>query len=300
MVFSRLHAALYISSSNVTNIFWADPQSTDKESQSIREDRIQAIWTRSVSVHLPAPQLGLGHGGQAATATRGPQSPRHRSPEPVPPTPLGESQGGLRPAEPAHASRRGHLPAGSNSSHTRCTCTFSVHVSLSADAPHVFTNHTGVLVLRCCPNDSSALLCQSDSQFLRLWSRSIYSYMKMLWLRLDSCHVSLSVVYKLRLRARNLDLVGGHIALGEHFDPATKKKKKRDSTLVWRRRGGTGSCWAVSMKLGANWSSAETHLQSMEKYRITLPQMHEAKRWSRAKLSQTYCFASFVMNWLNS
>lgn len=62
-------SSLYISSSDVPNLYWTDPQSTDKESQSIQEDRIQAIWTNSISIRLPDPNLGLGHRGQAATAT---------------------------------------------------------------------------------------------------------------------------------------------------------------------------------------------------------------------------------------
>lgn len=124
-----------------------------QESQSVREDKIQAIWRNSMSVRLPAPYPGLGHGGQAATATRGPQSPRHHSLEPVPPRCLGEiprwTKAGREISCVQHVlylSRTlvldGHSSAVSNSSHTRCKCMFSVHIGLSVDAPRIFMNHS--------------------------------------------------------------------------------------------------------------------------------------------------------------
>lgn len=92
--------------------------------------------------------------------------------------------------------------------------------------------------------------------------------MKVLWFQLYSCHVSLSAVYESCLRAlsRNLDLAGGHITLGEHVDPATKEEM-----ALWsggdEEGGGTGVMLSWLYETGANWCSAGTHLQSMEKYR---------------------------------
>lgn len=157
---------------------------------------------------------------------------------------------------------------------------FSIHQTFRECSSCLHEPHWGfgVAVLQCCPNNSSALLWgQTYSDFLRLKSRSIYSSMKMLWLQLDSCHVSLSVVYKLRLRAlsRNLDLVGGHIALGEHFDPTAKKKKKE--IALWsggddEGRGHAEPClwnWGLTDPLQGPtcraWRSIELHsLRCME------------------------------------
>lgn len=160
-----------------------------------------------MSIRLPAPYPGLGHGGESATATRGPRSHRHHS------TSLGESQGGLKPAERSHASNMSYVcPGLSSGMDTRFSLTLDANVCFHRTLRWCST----VTPLHCCPNGSEVPCCE----FRPIQNFFALEVVALIAARFLSCLAR----WCLRAPSRNLDLVGDHFVLGEHFDPATQKE----------------------------------------------------------------------------
>lgn len=164
----------------------------------------------------------------------------------------------------------------------------SVHVGGGSSRPNEALHGFGVPPLPCCPEKCPAV----RSDLFRVSSPyKWFHFIQTIWLQLNSGHVRLSLVYQLCVRAvrRTQQLVGGHSTLGEHFDPATEREIALWSGGDEMGRGHAELClcnWGLTDPLQG--AACE---QSIEEYRIPLPHVRGAKRWSRPKWSQISCFA---------
>lgn len=170
---------------------------------------------------------------------------------------------------------------------TRTMQMFSVHVGGGSSRPNEALCGFGVPPLPCCPEKCPAV----RSDLFRVSSPyKWFHFIQTIWLQLNSGHVWHSLLYQLCLRAvrRTQQLVGGHITLGEHFDPATEKEIALWSGGDEMGRGHAELClcnWGLTDPL-----QGAACKQSMEEYRIPLPHIRGARRWSRPKWNQISCF----------